>query len=99
MLVRVETAGPAVLEEQENLKALKVVAGADVTAERVLAALGATAADEDDHVWIPAATFRALARPVAGWEKAFAAMLAKVEQFGWYDAERDTVKAHVERAD
>ena len=97
MIVRVAAPGSAVLEEQENLKALKVAAGAGVTDAELLAALGAASAAEPDHLWIPAAALRALAVRSAEWDAAFAAMLAKVEPFGWYDAQQDAVKAHIER--
>ena len=97
MIVRVAAAGSAVLEEQEDMKALKVAAGAGVSGAELLAALGATPAAEPDHLWIPAPALRALAVRSAAWDSAFAAMLAKVEPFGWYDAAQDAVKAHVDR--
>lgn len=97
MIVTVPATGPARLDEQGDFKALKVAADPGAPDARVLDALGATAADEPGHVWIPAARLRGLAAPADGWEEAFAAMLAKVEPYGWYDRTRDAVKAHVER--
>ena len=41
---------------------------------------------------------RALTTRSAEWGAAFAAMLAKVAPYGWYDPALARVKAHVERA-
>jgi hypothetical protein len=97
MIVAVTLNGPAVLEEQADFKGLKVTLDPADTLARALELLGAVEADEADHVWIPADGLRALAVRSADWDAAFAAMLAKVEPFGWYDSAAARVKAHVER--
>jgi hypothetical protein len=98
MIVAIALNGPASLAEQDNFKGLKVTLAAGDTVARALGLLGAVEADEADHVWIPADALRALATRSADWDAAFAAMLAKVEPYGWYDPATARVKAHVEPA-
>lgn len=98
MIVVIAPAGPARLAEQNDFKGLKVTLTSGDTVERALALLGAVEAVEADHIWIPADALRALATRSADWDAAFAAMLAKVEPYGWYDSVTARVKAHVERA-
>ena len=97
VIVVVPATGPARLDEQHDLMSLKVVAEAAATGAHIAQALQATRAGEPDHLWIPAGVLQLLATPSDGWEKAFAAMLDKVEPYGWYDRARDAVKVHVER--
>lgn len=97
MIAAVSLNGPATLDEQDDFKGLKVTLDPADTLARALEVLGAVEADEADHVWIPAGALRALAARSADWDAAFAAMLAKVEPFGWYDSAAGRVKAHVER--
>lgn len=91
-------ADAATLVAQDDFKALKVVAAPGEDETRILALLQAEAAAEAGHLWIPAETLRRLASRSSEWDMAFAAMLAKVEPFGWYDAAGDKVKAHIERS-
>ncbi len=98
MIVAIAPAGPAALAEQDDFKGLKVTLTRGDTVERALALLGASEAAEVDHIWIRADALRALATRSAEWGAAFAAMLAKVAPYGWYDPALARVKAHVERA-
>ena len=97
MIIVIAPAGPAELAEQDDFKGLKVTLTAGGTLARALALLGASEAAEADHIWIPADALRALAVRSADWDASFAAMLAKVEPYGWYDPATARVKAHVER--
>ncbi len=88
-------AGPQLLE-RDDFKALKVTAPAGTALDEVAGALDARTA-EDDHLWIPAAVFKRLAEGAdAEWHASFDAMCEKVAPYGWYDADAQAVKAHVE---
>jgi hypothetical protein len=63
--------------------------------------LGQPVPGQRDEVDVPAGRVRDLARDLGlphSWVHDFDAMLEQVAPLGWYDADRDTVRAHVVRS-
>jgi hypothetical protein len=89
-------AGGVTLLEAEKLDGLVV----EAPAGRRLSPVGTPVTGEREEVDVPAGRVRELARGLGlphRWFEDFEAMLAQVAPFGWYDAERDLVRAHVIR--
>ncbi len=99
MIVRVDPDRARVeLVEVDLVRELTLVAPAGATAESIAATIGrGSAAEDEHHVRLAASTIIRLARmPSAEWVAAFRATLRSVEPMGWYDAEADFVRLHIE---
>jgi hypothetical protein len=98
MIISVDLAGTATLEEVDNFKAFKVAANCDAHAlAKALTGLGRL--DADGNAWISRPWLLAKGRPDdAKWLAGFNAMQDYASVHGWVDQATDSIRAHVEFA-
>lgn len=100
MIIRFSADGSVALQGHDNFREFKATVPADDLSPQALARLvGGMAVPTDDgkHLWVSIPSF--LARFAAdhdqAWAEAFSRMIAKAGQFGYVDADRQAVRAHV----
>jgi hypothetical protein len=101
--VRRDSAGEAVLREEDDFGAFKILIHArDLSEPAVTAALEKLGTvDPDGHVWLAIDTVKALAGLRAhddAWLSSFERMLGYAAGLGFVDAERQRMRAHCELA-
>lgn len=100
MFLLIAKDGSLSLEDSEAMKSFCVVESPDApqqgTASAALAAIAEKTAD--DHFWISAEAIVQVSpnKDDPKWVSDFWEMLKKVEPYGYYDADTQRVKAHVE---
>jgi hypothetical protein len=98
MIISVDLAGTATLEDIDNFRAFKVVAvcGADQLAP-ALTGLGRL--DDSGNAWISRNWLLAQGRPDdTEWLAGFCAMQQYASAHGWVDSATDSLRAHIEYA-
>ncbi len=98
MIISIDPAGAATLDDIDNFKAFKVAAacGANRLAE-ALTRLGRL--DTNDHAWISRNWLLAQGRPGDDtWLAGFRAMEQYASAHGWVDPATDSLRAHIEYA-
>jgi hypothetical protein len=98
MIISVDQAGTATLEDIDNFRAFKVAAvcGADRLAP-ALTSLGRL--DANGNAWISRSWLLAQGRPDdAEWLAGFDAMHRYASDHGWVDSATDSLRAHIEYA-
>jgi hypothetical protein len=98
MIVSIDRAGVATLDDIDNFKAFKVAAscGADAVAQ-ALTPFGRL--DAEGRAWISGAWLLEKGRPDdAKWLAGFGAMQDYARAHGWVDPATDRIRAHVEYA-
>lgn len=101
MIVRVDRAGQASLDNPEDCKKFHVEAsGGDVEAvgRAVGSPAGGSGEAPPDHVWVPIAWVRSQAagRVGDGWAGDFDAMVGYARSKGWLNEAGDAIAAHIE---
>jgi hypothetical protein len=98
MIVNIELAGAATLEEIDNFRAFKVAAACG--ADQLAAALtGLGRLDANGNAWISMAWLLAQGRPDdAKWLAGFSAMQDYASAHGWVDPATGSLRAHIEYA-
>lgn len=98
MIIRVDLASGASLEDEATFTAFHAVSSTDDNGI-VGAAMGAAghAADEPGHVWVSVDWIRSAADGDAVWVAGFDAMVGYAESKGWTNEAGSHIKAHLER--
>jgi hypothetical protein len=104
MDIRLTDTGTLELLEPDNFTAFKLTklaAAQSTVAEassgiKLLEAAGLR--PDGEHVWMPSALIRKLAgeHVTEEWESNFAGMVRYAASKGWYDADGDAIRAHLE---
>jgi len=91
MIINIQAAGPATLEDADNFRAFKVVSAAAPAS--AFAAIGRL---DGGHVWVNPAWLKAHGRPDdETWATGLEKMLNYAKTAGWVD-EAGYVRAHIE---
>ena len=98
MIISIDRAGVATLDDIDNLRAFKVSAACDADGiARALSGFGRL--DAEGHAWISRAWLLENGRPDdAKWLAGFGAMQDYARTHGWVDLATDSIRAHVEYA-
>jgi hypothetical protein len=98
MIISIDLAGAATLDDIDNFKAFKVAAACG--ANRLAQALtGLGSMDAKDHAWISRTWLLAQGRPDDDkWLAGFRAMQEYASAHGWVDPATDSLRAHIEYA-
>jgi hypothetical protein len=98
MIIKIDPAGAATLQDIDNFRAFNVTAGCGAPdLVQALAALGRL--DADGNAWISRAWLLSMGRPDdAKWLAGFDAMLDYARSHGWVDPATNNIRAHVEYA-
>ena len=96
MYLEVAADGSLSLRESDNFRAFSIRERAAGSADRALAEIASAA--EEGHYWLDAGSLVELSgcQTDTDWVAAYRAMLESVAPYGYYDAEKDRVKAHLE---
>jgi hypothetical protein len=98
MIIRIDLAGAATLDDVDDFKAFKVSAACGANQlPQALTGLGRL--DANDHAWISRTWLLAQGRPDDGkWLAGFGAMQQYASAQGWADPATDSLRAHIEYA-